>query len=281
MFRTAKTKIVSLALVGAVALGGAVYATTALAVGGASASTTTAQVSQTLAAQVTQTATDPQLRSSILDMLRDRMGLTGPQAEQFADQMIARMQDAGVGNNLQAMIDWCTQYVSGTTYGRGMMNWGTTPSTAPSKPSSTTPGNPLCRASPRSTQPGATPRGMMNGSGSVNGRGMMNWGTTPGTAPSSPSSATPSATLPQPSPQSIQPGLTPGGMMNGSVSVNGSGMMNGTTTPSTRLSDPSVAPPSLPGSQNSGSGFTPGGMMNGTNSMNGGRGGMMGSSGLS
>jgi hypothetical protein len=233
MFRTAKTKIVSLALVGVVALGGAVYATTALAVGGASASTTTAQVSQTLAAQVTQTATDPQLRSSILDMLRDRMGLTGPQAEQFADQMIARMQDAGVGNNIQAMIDWCTQYVGGATYGRGMMNWGTTPSTGPSKPSSTTQSNPLSQASPRSTQPGATSRGRMNGSGMMNGsgttygRGMMNWGTTPSTAPSNPSDTAPSTTLPQPGPQSIQPGFTPGGMMNGTNPMNGGrgGMM--------------------------------------------------------
>ncbi len=37
MFRTTKTKIIGLALVGVVALTGAVYATTALAVGGATA----------------------------------------------------------------------------------------------------------------------------------------------------------------------------------------------------------------------------------------------------
>ncbi len=113
MLRMTKITVIGLALVGVVALGGAIYATTALAVGGASASPATAQA--------TQTTTDSQLRATILDMLRDRMGLTGPEAEQFADQMITRMQNAASSSDLQDMVDRCTRFTNANTEGWGMM----------------------------------------------------------------------------------------------------------------------------------------------------------------
>jgi hypothetical protein len=146
MFKTLKAKIITLALVGVVALGGAVYLTTALATGGASA--TPAPV------QTTQTATTEQLRSTILEMLNDHMGLTGTEAERLADQMAARMQSAGANIDIQAMIDRCPRFNDNSTAdsgtgdnssGPGMMN-----------------------------QNGSTyGRGMMNGSGSGYGNGMM------------------------------------------------------------------------------------------------------------
>jgi hypothetical protein len=143
MFKSTKTKVIGLALVGAVALGGAVYATSALAAGGATAAP---------AVTTTQTATDPQLRASILDMLKDRMGLTGADAEKFADQMIARMQSVNPNFDFKAMLNWCNQFIganangqgmmgrSGSASGgRGMMGGATIPNAAPSNPSSTSP----------------------------------------------------------------------------------------------------------------------------------------------
>ena len=234
--RTTKAKVAGLVLVGVVALSGAVYATSALAVGGASASTATAQVAQA--------ATDAPLRSTILDMLEDRMGLTGPDAEEFADQMIARTQDADAGFDIQAMVDWCTQFTNDNTSGYwGMMggtdmhdgDWGMMNSD--------------------SVDGGW---GMMDGADIHDGDwGMMGGATTPDAGLSDPSSATPSG----PGPQDGGSGFTPGEMMGG--------MMGGATTPDAGPSDPSSATPSGPGPQDSGSGFTAGGMM----------GGMMGTSG--
>jgi hypothetical protein len=146
MFRTTKTKIIGLALVGVVALTGAVYATTALAVGGATAAPATAVTAQT--------AADPQLRASILDMLKDRMGLTGANAEKFADQMIARMQSINPKFDLQSMVTWCNQFAGANTKGRGMMGGGTIPNAGSSNPSG---------ISPRNSGSGFTPRGMMGG----------------------------------------------------------------------------------------------------------------------
>jgi hypothetical protein len=166
MFKTTKTKIIGLVLDGVVALGGAVYATTALAVHGASASAATAPAPQAATAQVTQTATDSQLRSTILDMLKDHMGLTGSQAETFADQMITRMQNAGVGSNLQAMVNWCTQFIGADTNGTGSVNGGlgmmygtTTPSAGASNPSGAAPSSP----GPQDSSSGLVPGGMMGG----------------------------------------------------------------------------------------------------------------------
>jgi hypothetical protein len=160
MLRHTKAKVIGLVLVGVVALGGAVYAATALAPGGASAAPAPAQAAQTV--------TDSQLRSSILDMLKDRMGLTGPDAAQFADQMIARMQGANPGFDLQTMVNSCTRYKGwGMMHGNDPANGAPTPGTGSPDPSSATPSSP-------GPQNGGW--GMMNGpgKGSVNGgRGMM------------------------------------------------------------------------------------------------------------
>jgi hypothetical protein len=172
MLRTTEARVIGLALVGVVALGGAVYAATALATGGASAAPAPAQAAQTV--------TDPQLRASILDMLKDRMGLTGPDAEQFADQMIARMQNANPDLDVQNMVNRCAQFNNADTNAAGPTNggWGmmygddpangaTTPSTGSPDPGS---------AAPSSPGPQNGGWGMMNGprTGSANGgRGMM------------------------------------------------------------------------------------------------------------
>jgi len=163
MFKTTKTKIIALVLVGVVALGGAVYATTALAANGAfasTASTATAQAAQTAAA-------GSQLRSAVLGMLKNRMGLTGPDAENLADQMIARMQNIDPNFDLQAMVNWCNQFTgantngwgmmggNGSAYsGRGMMGAGTIPSAGSSNPSG---------ASPQDSGSGSNPTGIMGG----------------------------------------------------------------------------------------------------------------------
>jgi hypothetical protein len=110
MFRTTKTKIVTIALVGAVALGGAIYATTAWATGGANAAPSPASVSQT--------ADQAQLRASALEMLKDRMGITGPEAERLADQMIAAMGNLNPGFDLQDMFDWCAGNGIGGAYSK-------------------------------------------------------------------------------------------------------------------------------------------------------------------
>jgi hypothetical protein len=147
MFATTKTKVIALVAVGVVALGGATYATTALAVGGATAAPATVVA--------TQTAADPQLRASILEMLKDRMGLTGANAETFADQMIARMQGSDPDFDFQAMVNWCNQYTGANTNGWGMMGGGTIPDGGSSDPSGATPQN---------GGSGSAPRGMMGGS---------------------------------------------------------------------------------------------------------------------
>jgi hypothetical protein len=120
MFKTTKTKVITLVALGVVALGGATYATTALAAGGATAAPVTVVTAQT--------AADPQLRASILEMLKDRMGLTGADAETFADQMIARMQGIDPDLDLQAMVNLCNQSTGANSDadGWGMMGGGTT-----------------------------------------------------------------------------------------------------------------------------------------------------------
>jgi hypothetical protein len=114
MFKTTKTKIIALALVGVIALGGAIYTTSVLAAGGATAAPATIVTTA-------PTAADPQLRATILDMLKDRMGLSGADAGTFADQMIARMQSANPNFDFEVMVNWCNQYIGDNANGRGMM----------------------------------------------------------------------------------------------------------------------------------------------------------------
>jgi hypothetical protein len=165
MFKSTKTKVIALALVGVVALGGAIYTTTALAAGGATASPATSAT--------TQTTVDQQLRASVLEMLKDRMGLTGANAEQFADQMIARMQSANPNLGLKSMINWCNQFIgqdtNGATYGgRNMMGGATNPNAVQNggycNPSGTGP-----QAGGQTSGSSYGPRGAAGG----NGYGMM------------------------------------------------------------------------------------------------------------
>ncbi|MFH1264323.1 MAG: hypothetical protein ABIK89_01250 [Planctomycetota bacterium] len=225
MFKPRKTMIIGLALVGAVAMGGAIYATTALAAGGASASA---------AAQAVQTPNGAQLRSTVLDMLTNRMGLTGPEAERFADEMIARMQNVDQDFDFQAMIDRCNEYVTDDDHDFDMMDgdWG-----------------------------------MMDGAGwdMMEGWDMMDgdwdmmdgdwgygdWGMMKRTAPDGGLSDPSAGTQSGPGFVSGSPGLTPGQMMDA--------MMNGDAS-----TYPGGNAPTGSGPQNPGSDFTPGGMMGGT-----------------
>ena len=213
MFKSTKTKVIGLALVGAVAIGG-VYATTAFAAGGATAAPA---VTTTQTAQTAQTATDPQLRASILDMLKDRMGLTGADAEKFADQMIARMQSVNPNFDFKAMVNWCSQYIganangrgmmgaNGAVYGRGMMGTGTT----------------LNGATPQGATPnGSAPKGA--------NRAYCNPGRASGsTSGSAPVSAPSSAVRPAGSPAGGGSTSGPRGMMGGGSGSGPRGMMSG------------------------------------------------------
>ena len=155
MFKTTKTKIIALALVGVVALGGAIYATSALAAGGATAAPATVVTTS-------PTAADPQLRATILDMLKDRMGLSGADAETFADQMIARMQSVNPNFDLNAMVNWCNQYIGDNTAGRGMMGDGTNPNGAPNG-AYCNPSSPGRQTGGQTSGSSYGPRGMMGG----------------------------------------------------------------------------------------------------------------------
>jgi hypothetical protein len=131
---TGRTKrwIATLSAVGIIALGGAVYTTTALAGGGPGwmglAGGTAAPALGTAAQSQTAQAPDQaQIRAAVLDMIKDRMGITGAEAETLADQMIARMQTAGIsGTDLQNMLQWCTSNAApgGTAGGRMMRGAG-------------------------------------------------------------------------------------------------------------------------------------------------------------
>jgi hypothetical protein len=121
MLKTLKAKIITLALVGTLAVGGAVYLTSVVVAGVASAAPAPVQT--------TQTANTAQLRAAVLEMMEDHMGLTGTEAATLADQMVARMQSAGADVDIQAMIDSCPRLnddgaagSDSSNYGPGMMN---------------------------------------------------------------------------------------------------------------------------------------------------------------
>ncbi|MCL5734222.1 MAG: hypothetical protein M1274_01305 [Actinobacteria bacterium] len=153
MFKTKRTRIIGLALVGLLALSGGIYATTAALAGGASAYTPT-------------TAADPtntNWRSAMTDMMEDHMGLTEAQADAFVNQMAGYMQGAGGNFDTQKMVDQCTQNLTNGNYGPGMMGGARTPGAGPSGPNVTPPGS------------GSTGFGMMGGG---SGYGMMGGGST-------------------------------------------------------------------------------------------------------
>jgi hypothetical protein len=124
MFKTRKIRVIGLVVVAALVLIGGVYGTAAWAAPGPSTTGTTTQTATT--------ADQAQLRAAILEMIKDHMGLTGAEAEQWADRMLSRMQNAGWDStDLQAMIDRCEQYMDGNGntdgygYGSGACGAGT------------------------------------------------------------------------------------------------------------------------------------------------------------
>lgn len=93
----------------------------------ASAST----VATPAAATVANQAVDPALRDRMREMLKERMGLTGPEADKLVDSMAEHMQ-AVHGDQAGAMLDQCgaqsdtgtsgkTGGVTGSTDWNGMM----------------------------------------------------------------------------------------------------------------------------------------------------------------
>ena len=93
----------------------------------ASAST----VATPAAATVADQAVDPALRDRMREMLKERMGLTGPEADKLVDSMAEHMQ-AVHGDQAGAMLDQCgaqsdtgtsgkTGGVTGSTTWNGMM----------------------------------------------------------------------------------------------------------------------------------------------------------------
>ena len=55
-------------------------------------------------------------------MLADHMGLTGSEAERFADEMTEHMQGIDSDFDVQEMLDWCTEQADEGEYGPGMMD---------------------------------------------------------------------------------------------------------------------------------------------------------------
>lgn len=229
MFKATRTKVIGLSLVAFVALGGAIYATTAWAAGGASASAAPAQATPTTEAWP--------LGSSLLDMLEEHMGLSGVDAEDFADDMIAHMQKIDADLDLQEMVDWCTRYAAAGTYSRGMMNgtargyggWGMmggttpttpTPNTGPSDQSAPSPNRPGSQDGNSDLTPGVTPGGMMNGSVYGNDSTGDGWGMMGGTTPTTPTPNT------GPSDQSGDT-PTPAGPPDGEFGPSSAAMMGG------------------------------------------------------
>jgi hypothetical protein len=76
--------------------------------------------------QAVSAAQEQELRASILKMLDEHMGLTGPDAEKLAATMAAHMQGATQGADIAEMMKSCLQAENRMmNYGNGMMNDGT------------------------------------------------------------------------------------------------------------------------------------------------------------
>jgi hypothetical protein len=206
--------------------------------GNADASPVSATMS---AADVTAPAT---LTDRVIDMMKDHMGLSDQQANDWAQAMAEHMQ-AVHGHLSGPTLDQMYQYMDQYGYGYGMMN-------------GINPGSP------------ATPGTMMNGviPGSVTPGTMMGWAATTGgaTAPSTPTTQ---------GPGTMMNGVTPGTMMGGTTTTTGTTpTTSGTTTQTTTTPQTYFTPGTMMG----GTQVTPvtpagtsGSMMNGATS-----GGMMG-----
>ena len=94
-------------------------------------------------------ATPDTIKDRIIDMMKDHMGLTDQQANDWADTMTGHMQGAW-GDWTGIVLDQMDRYMDQYVYGNGMMN-GFTPGTMMNGTTATTP-------------PGTT-SGMMGGGG--------------------------------------------------------------------------------------------------------------------
>jgi hypothetical protein len=156
MLRRTKITITALTFAGAVIVGGGIYGFTAATDHSmaAPAATTT---------QSNDTQSTQELRTQILDMLEDHMGLTGTEAEKLADTMAQRMQQAGHAD-VADMIKQCVD-----NGGTGMMGDSGMMGGAD--------GTGMMGDSDGSgMMGGADGSGMMGGAGDTNGSGMMNGG---------------------------------------------------------------------------------------------------------
>ncbi len=123
MTRKRKSRVMGLVLAGALILAGAIYTTAAWAAPWGPAAEAPAQTQPA--------ASDAELRAAILDMIEDHMGLTGADAEQWADRMLERMRDRNPDFDYGAMIEQCEERmddyqagVDGGGCGGGMMGSG-------------------------------------------------------------------------------------------------------------------------------------------------------------
>jgi hypothetical protein len=127
MFQSTRSKMIAVAVIAVLVVAGGIYATASLITGTASAETTTVPpvaTTATPAGGAATTTTQPvsaadqeKLRAAILDMIKDRMGWTGADAEAFADQMLQRMENVNPNFDYQSMLNWCGQFFdeNGTT----------------------------------------------------------------------------------------------------------------------------------------------------------------------
>ena len=104
MFKTGKKKAFGIGLALAILLSGVTYATTALADDRTSA----------FAAQNRDTTTPTEWRAEVLEMLRDHMGLSRQQAEEFANEMVSDRQVLDKDFDFQDILGWCTPYSCST-----------------------------------------------------------------------------------------------------------------------------------------------------------------------
>ncbi|MCL5942624.1 MAG: hypothetical protein M1325_03760 [Actinobacteria bacterium] len=144
MFKTLQAKGAALIVTGALGLIGLGALGPVFDPGTASAeqSGTTAAPSwtqptaQSTPAATDQSTTDQSTRDRILDMMRDHMGVTGDQAEKWADTMTDMMKSMH-GDQADEMLQWCTENGGGmmgdwnkgtngdSTPGNGQgSNWG-------------------------------------------------------------------------------------------------------------------------------------------------------------
>ena len=126
-----RTAIVALAIAAVTAVSGGTYAVSGLtgetrAAPPAVQSTVSEAVATTVATAGTSSATDSnqsqELRTQILDMLGDHMGITGPEADELASTMAELMQKNG-NTNAADMVKKCTE-TAGQMMGNSEMMGG-------------------------------------------------------------------------------------------------------------------------------------------------------------